>query len=79
MGIPSSRTPFTFADAGCVSAVLSVEKARVQTASACGSEAELLRAGSHACTRPIAVVHGDRKFKRPHPGPAQAAGRIQGG
>jgi hypothetical protein len=22
---------------------------------------------------------GDRKFKRPHPGPAQAAGRIQGG
>jgi tetratricopeptide (TPR) repeat protein len=26
-----------------------------------------------------ALVEGDRKFKRPHPGPAQAAGRIQGG
>jgi hypothetical protein len=25
------------------------------------------------------IVDGDRNFKRPHPGPAQAAGRGEGG
>jgi dihydroxy-acid dehydratase len=45
-------------------------------------ERGILSAGGLPMRFPVVSIHesfGGRKFKGPHPGPAQAAGRIQGG